>query len=613
MNKSGAFIVLLLACLLQLTQTRAQNQEEKMDSLLRRASLEKDPVDRGDILLTYAQYLAAGSTDEALSFTDSLMEIYREGGDTINWARALSMKAWFLNFQSRYQEAIKEGHRALRAQKSIGDTLGAASTLNRIGVSYLYFKRYDDAHTYLEKALETFTKYKDTARMDVILNNLGVVCSEQSREREAIEYYQRSLQLRLNVGNYHWIAYSYSNIGDSYKALGNLDSAKYYLLKSVETFKTKSSHKSVPALVAVGVSELYYLLGDYEEALPWGEKALQEAQQINHREVVLMARKILSETLFEMGRFEQAYLMNKAYQELQTELDSANNFAQVAEIEARYKNAEKEAEIARLQSANLKAQNKAQRLWIMVLVTLVVAGLIVFLIVIWYQKKLQRNALEQSELKARLSEIRMLALRSQMNPHFIFNCINTTQNFVLNSDKKAAYEYLSNFARLLRMVLENSGKNKVPLEDEIEQIRLYIELESIRFEGKFEYSIELTPELENGVFEIPGMVLQPIVENAILHGLLNRKDDKGKLNIRLTVEEDRIHCEVRDNGVGRVAASRIKSRKEEHYRSTAIPNIRERLEILQQESDPMLNLEIEDLAQDGKPSGTAVHLWLPYS
>ncbi|MGB0176751.1 MAG: tetratricopeptide repeat protein [Owenweeksia sp.] len=584
-----------------------------MDSLWQVAINETDSLAKGEALLRYAQNVASGSTDEALLFVDSLIDVYQKREDTINWARARSMKSWFLNFQSRHEQATKEGHAVLGIQLAIGDTIGAAITMNRIGISYMYFKRYNDAQSYMEKALEVFSRYNDTSRMDMILNNLGVICSDQGNEREAIEYYQRSLQLRLKLGNYTWVAYSYSNIGDSYMSKGELDSAQYYFLKSIKTFRTRSTSKRVPALVAVSVSELYYLMGKYEEAFSWGEQALREASEVNHKEVMLEARKILSDILFEMGRFEQAFLMNKAYQELQVESDSANNFARVAEVEARYKNAEKEAEIAQLQSETLQARNRAQKLWIIVLVTAVVAGLIVFLIIFWYQKKLQRNALEQSELKARLSEIRMLALRSQMNPHFIFNCINTTQNFVLNSDKKAAYEYLSQFARLLRMVLENSGKNKVSLEDEMEQIRLYIELESIRFEGKFEHTIQLTPELENGIFEIPGMVLQPIVENAILHGLLNRKDDRGKLEIKLEKDKDLIHCEITDNGVGRTEAERIKTRKEVHYRSTALPNIHERLNILQQETGQTLRLEIRDLMNGQKPSGTAVHLWLPYS
>ena len=613
MNKPFSLIVTLVTLLLHGTLVLAQSREKKMDSLWQAAHTQTDSLMKGEMLLRYSEYLNSGSTDEALAFTDSLARVYHKQRDTINEGRARSMKTWFLNFQSRYEEAIKEGHEVLEVQRHIGDTLGMASTLNRIGISYLYFERYDDAHAYLEKALDIFSRYRDTARMDMILNNLGVVCSQQANEEEAIQYYKRSLQLRLKLGDYYWIAFSYNNIGDSYKSMEELDSAQYYLLKSVEIFKTKTVHKTVPALVSVGISELYYLMEDYEEALPWGEKALREAAKINHTEVVLGARKILAEILFKMGRFEQAYLMNEAYQELQAESDSANNFARVAEIEARFKNAEKETEIARLQSETLQARNKAQKLWIIVLVTAVVGALIVFLIIFWYQRKLQRNALEQSELKARVSEIRMQALRSQMNPHFIFNCINTTQNFVLNSDKKAAYEYLAQFARLLRMVLENSGKSKVSLEDEMEQLRLYIELESIRFEGKFEYHIQLAPELESGVFEIPGMVLQPLVENAILHGLLNRKDDKGRLEIRLEKDKDLIHCEVTDNGVGRIEASRIKGRKTEHYQSTALPNIRERLDILQQETGQVLHLEVRDLKEGENALGTAVHLWLPYS
>ncbi len=198
-----------------------------------------------------------------------------------------------------------------------------------------------------------------------------------------------------------------------------------------------------------------------------------------------------------------------------------------------------------------------------------------------------------------------------MNPHFIFNSINTAQNFVLNSRKEEAYEYLADFARLLRMVLENSGKTFVPVEDEVQQLRLYIELERTRFSHKFNYEIQIDPQLENGVYEIPGMLIQPLVENAIGHGLMNRKDANGKLMVSLKLSGEQILCEVIDNGIGREKAAQIKRSKDILYPSTAIPNIKERLLTLQNLTQGPMDLEITDLFEQGIPAGTRVRLLLP--
>ncbi|MEO0405090.1 MAG: histidine kinase, partial [Bacteroidota bacterium] len=217
----------------------------------------------------------------------------------------------------------------------------------------------------------------------------------------------------------------------------------------------------------------------------------------------------------------------------------------------------------------------------------------------------------EAQIKANLAESKLVALKSQMNPHFVFNCINTTQNFVLNSRKEMAYEYLASFAKLLRLILDKSEQIFVSLENEIEQLGLYLKLESTRFEGAFEYEITLDQELESGVFEIPGMIVQPIVENAILHGLVNRKDKGGMLRISFLKKGQTIVCEVEDNGIGRAEAKKIKTSKEVHYQSTAIPNIQRRLELLQESIDVEIQYNTTDLFAEGKSSGTLVKVVLP--
>lgn len=610
-NKQLLQIILLIA-LVPVTAF-AQDRESKMDSLWKAAAAENDPLEKSEILLLYAQYINAVSNDSAIAFTDSLIGFYENEGFEKAYARARSMKLWFLNFQARYEEAIRIGHQVLKIQRRINDSLGIALTLNRIGATHLYFGRFGDAEKYLSKALERFTAMKDTVRIDVALNNLGVVASEQKDFRKSNEYFRKSLGLRLQIGNFHWVAYQYYNIADSYFSLRQLDSAKHYLLLSVETFETKTDHKTVPPMVEVRLGELYGELGDYEQALKFSRRALQKAEAANHKDILIGIRKTLANLLYETGRYKEGYEMNLLYQDLKNEIDSANNAAQVAEIEGKYKTAEKEAEIAHLESETLEAQNTAQRSWMFALLAMLIGAMIIALLVFLYQRRLRKQQISEADLKAKISEIRMMALRAQMNPHFIFNCINTTQNFVLNSEKEKAYDYLAKFARLLRMVLENSNKKLVPLEDEVEQVSLYIELEAIRFGGKFDYEIKVDPELENGVFEIPGMVLQPLVENAILHGLMNRKDDSGKLEISITKEDETIRCEITDNGVGRKKAAAIKARKKKHYQSAALPNISARIDILRKESKDKIGLEVIDLENNREAIGTKVRLVLPYS
>ncbi len=146
---------------------------------------------------------------------------------------------------------------------------------------------------------------------------------------------------------------------------------------------------------------------------------------------------------------------------------------------------------------------------------------------------------------------KMQALRAQMNPHFIFNCLSSINNFVLKNETEAASDYLTKFSRLIRTVLNNSKRSFIPLEDELEMVRLYLEMESLRFKGSFTYRIDRDEKIEPSTIFIPPLLIQPFVENAIWHGLLHKADPGGRLDISVKVEKNILICIIEDNGVGR--------------------------------------------------------------
>lgn len=601
--KKYVFIVVVLFWV----SAYAQRSKSQRDSIFNLALTKTDPAQRAEGLLVYAQYLNAASTDSAIAFLDSLINVYQKGKALQEEGRAISLKSWFLNFQNKHKESVELGHRALKTLKKLHDTLGIAHAYNRVGLAYTYFQRYDDAEAYLLKSKALFEYLEDTVLLNMVLNNLGVINSEQGDDAEALTFYEQSLKIREKMGNFHWIAYSHFNIADSYQKLGQMDSAHAHYLKSVYLWRHKAPARKVPALGSAGLGEFFKSIGNTDSASYWLHKALADAQSINHSEVVILSEKLLSELYADTKDWQKAYAHLQVFNQLKSEVDSVNNHEKVAEIEARYQNAEKEAEISRLQAERLLVSNRNQQLWI-VLGALVAAVLIVILI---YQRRLQKNHLEKSELNRMLSETRMLALRAQMNPHFIFNAINTGQNFILNSNQAAAYDYLAKFARLLRLVLENSDKSFVPLEDEVLQVGLYLELEAIRFENAFSYSINMEDALKDGVTEVPGMFVQPLVENAIIHGISNLQSGRGELHLYFSREGDILKCLIRDNGVGRKRAAEIKKRKQIAYTSKALSNIEQRLHALKARFGKEVGLQINDLEKAGVPCGTEVILALP--
>jgi LytS/YehU family sensor histidine kinase len=221
-------------------------------------------------------------------------------------------------------------------------------------------------------------------------------------------------------------------------------------------------------------------------------------------------------------------------------------------------------------------------------------------------RKKQKLAKEKAETERRIAELRLSALRAQMNPHFIFNAINSIQHFVLQNDSEHAYNYLAKFSRLIRLVLDQSQSESIPLEQELKMLHLYIELEQLRFERPFTYKIEVDPELEEDNIKIPGMLVQPFIENAIWHGLLQKKDGEAKIMISFRKKAGFTEITIEDNGVGREAAAAIKQDKGER-RSYGLQITEERLRLGEHKTANQPIISITDMKDaNGNALGTKV-------
>lgn len=597
------------------TQVAGQAKSRKqIDSLLSLTQTVEDPKEQVDLAMEAVKYFVAYSIDSTLLLLDSLIAQYDQQGFNYGVARAKSLKSWHVCFKAQYEDGLRLAHEALDIQEAIADSSGAALTLMRLGITNLYFDRMAESEDYFLQALKRFERLADTALIDAVYNNLGVLFSEKNDQEKSVEFYKASLALRRKIPNYsYWIGYSRYNIAQSYLSANQLDSAGKYFASAEHTFVNDTRVKATPAMVDLGLSEYYQKIGNPEKAVAYAQRGLEKAELKKNDEMELDGQSILAEAQYQEGNYKQSYKHLKAYQELKNRIDSLSNAERVAEVELKYQTAKKEQDLAGLKAVVLEQELNAKKARVNLMWIASLAVLIFFVLLIWFLKRQQTQQLHAAQLEAGLAEVHLIALRAQMNPHFLFNCINTAQNFVLNADKQGAYEYLSKFASLLRTVLVNSGKNYVPIEDEIQQARLYIELEQVRFNEKFDFDLSVDPDLENGVYEIPAMVLQPFIENAILHGLVNKPaGTAGHLSVSLQLAGELIICKVKDNGVGRKKATEIKKQKATHYQSSAIPNIEERFRLLRKVSEKSLHFRILDIESAGVAQGTEVMLELPY-
>ena len=233
---------------------------------------------------------------------------------------------------------------------------------------------------------------------------------------------------------------------------------------------------------------------------------------------------------------------------------------------------------------------------------------------------------KQLELQRQAVELEMQALRAQMNPHFIFNCLSSINKFILKNEPDAASDYLTRFSRLIRMVLINSQKPLITLEDELDMLTIYLDMERLRFKNTFDYQIAFTNRVDAGALYIPSLLLQPFCENAIWHGLRHLpvrqagladpqsgRQELGRLDIVLSMDNKVLNCSITDNGIGRKKAAEIKSKSAEDKKSLGLKITTERLALLNRENNFSTFYKIEDvLDENNEVAGTRVELKISY-
>jgi ligand-binding sensor domain-containing protein len=230
-----------------------------------------------------------------------------------------------------------------------------------------------------------------------------------------------------------------------------------------------------------------------------------------------------------------------------------------------------------------------------------------------FRMQLERSEKEKqlADLKHKTAELEMYALRSQMNPHFIFNSLNSINQFILQNDKAQASEYLTKFSRLVRLILQNSQAALIPLDSELEALHLYLELEALRFNDHFDFTISIEEDLDTAGLKVPPLIIQPYAENAIWHGLMHKKEN-GHLKIELSQANDMLYCKIADDGIGRKRAVEIKSKTKSPHQSMGMRITADRIALLQQQKLIHGTVQIRDLVlPDGSAGGTEVILKLP--
>jgi tetratricopeptide (TPR) repeat protein len=381
------------------------------------------------------------------------------------------------------------------------NVLGEAINTNNIGEAYFFMGNLDSAEVYFEQSLTLNKQINSKFGQGICYNSLGNVYEGRGDYKKALEYYHRSLEYNKEIGDHIFIANNYMNIGTVH-------------------FKQKN----------------------YKVAEEYLQKGHDLASSIGATQEKLVSMKTLAELYAKQKRYEKSYSLSVESQALADSITNAvqrvNSEVLVSLNEAR----EQEKELQLLKKEAELSQLKLQREKTFLIIGIVLLLFVILVVGILYNQRRLQNRLGRLKLEQRL-------FRSQLNPHFIFNSLAAVQNFILGNDKMVAFDYLSDFAQLMRNILMGSRKDEIPLAQEVDILNTYIKLQQLRFQNIFDFTIEIGEELDIESTMLPPMLIQPFVENAIEHGLRPMKKG-GSLKIKFGLQENKLTVSVDDNGVG---------------------------------------------------------------
>ena len=521
-------------------------------------------------------------------------------------ARAYGSLGVVFSEQSYYAKALQFHLKALKIYEEIHDLNKCARIYNNIGVVYKSQGEDFKALKYFIKCLKTQEKIGDDT-VGITTTNIGTIYLKQKNYSKALEYFTKAKNLFQKYPNQRGLGELYNNIGLYNIGLHQYKEAFESYHKAIEVFNL-IEEKFGLADTYYSLGDLYFIQRDWNNALVNTKKSLALAKELNVLEQVQIAEKRLSEIYEKLKLPEEALAHFKQYNSAKDSINANENVRNSVRAEMNFEFEKKEALQKKEQEKreviyNEQAKRHQQQIFFVILFILLVFG-IVFLI--YNRMQLKNNLTLQKEL----AEYEQKALHLQMNPHFVFNCLGSISSFIVQNGTDSAIKYLSKFSKLMRLTLEYSKESLIPIDKEIESLQNYLELEQLRFNNKFNFSIFKSKEIEDDM-ALPPLLLQPFVENAIIHGVIPKKE-LGLITIRFEIHQESLMCTVEDNGIGFQQSKALKENSVVAHKSMALDITQKRLEMIESVTFQKTSVKMEEIKNSvGEIQGTKATLILP--
>ncbi len=550
---------------------------------------------------------------------------------------------------SNFKNAIAYHQMALDVSRVAKNIEFEIFSLNMLGVVYRRSDAIKSALDYNQEALELAESIKNPSdgikrSINVATNSIGNIYQTLEQYDLAIAQFEKSLILERDLGNKLGQAINTQNIGECYEAQGKLEEALLNydismdlneqinskrgkiictsgiahvyvhqnkttlaknMLEEVLEDANELDDKEVITSVLINLGWTLIRLKEYSEARKRLNKAVQMAKTHRLPSHIAEANKFLSELAVEQNDYKSALEFFKERKKHEERISNDRNLRYVNDIIIRYEAEKRRSQLEELAVENEIINSKLRKNRTTFLIVGIVIVLFAFILYILYRQHLLNN-------EKKLLTLEQSMLRSQMNPHFLFNSLNSIKLYIINNEKKNAVHYLNKFSKLVRKILEASSLKEISLAEELETVELYMNIENIRFSNEINFQTKVAPNIDIHTVKIPSLVLQPFLENSLWHGLSSKEGPKN-IWLEISRESDQfIQISISDNGVGRAVAERIREGKVLKRKSVGIDITKERLANFSRDYQNSFEIEIVDLYDDNQQSsGTKIILHIP--
>ncbi len=565
-------------------------------------------------------YDSKGEPTQILKYYDQVLTIYQKTKDSVGLANIYADFGRIYIDNGSISKAFDFYTKSMKISDLIHDRASKIRTIRYLIITLGTQKEYQKMLEYLRELINYYQEINDNDSLGLIYNITASTYNDLGDYPKMFEYIDKAIRISQKIKSPDRLAENYGLLSEYYLNHNKIDSAYKYANLEVSIRKNNISEPKYTKSLML-FSTILKLKKQTQKAKEFGLLAYQRSQNLANPDLIMQASKNLKEIYKDINNTTLAFHYAEIEIKMKDSLNKINTKNSAIKALFKYETEAKDNEIIKIaqqkQISELESQRKTTLIYSILGAILALSAIAYFSFTRFRAKKENellttqlQEAQRRIEIEQKATESELKALKSQMNPHFMFNALNSIQEQFMYGDKVKANEQMGNFTYLTRQILTVSGKKKINLSTEIEILTKYLELEKMRFAEGFTYQISLSETIDEDYHQIPPMLIQPFVENSIKHGLLHKQGDK-KIDIAfdLDEQEENIICVVQDNGVGRKKSAEIKSKRVQQHESFSTSATEERLRLLNNDLQNQNLIVYEDLVNNNdEVLGTKVTL-----